>query len=42
MPLVNKLNTACDWDELEDQVHNKVNEIAQDEEHKSHGGVADE
>jgi hypothetical protein len=39
MPWNNNVTTTCDWDDVENQVRNKVNEIAQDEGRRSHGPV---
>lgn len=39
MPFNANVNTQCEWDNLEDQVRNKVNEIADDEGRNSKGKV---
>ncbi len=39
MPFGANVNTSCQWADLENQVRNKVNEIADDQGRNSHGQV---
>lgn len=39
MPFESKVKTDCVWDNLENQIRNKVNEIAQGGGRNSHGAV---